>query len=552
MSFENHLLSCKVQVVRFVSRLRVLLWGIFRLLFSLGSLPAANVLISPGFEATPTGTNQPVYGWQSYGPNVYSQNGASVHSGSTYLKVYGAFSGADNYAGVFQDADSGPGAVYSADGWAFSLLSDAIRGQDQFWFEVTFRDQSANALALYRSDVITSNNIATHGGLSTWFNLRVTNQWAFFNSGGNPVGTSITNQVSTLVAPAGTMFVRYQIVFRQPDNMAGSAYFDDCTLNQLSGPTAPPPLAWNIVWSDEFNGAAIDTSTWTFETGNNGGWGNNELEYYTSRPQNAYLSNGLLHIVAQRESFGGFNYTSARMKTQGAFSKTYGRFEFRAKLPPGLGFWPALWLLGTNITSVNWPACGEVDIMENKGSVLTTVQGTIHYSDAGNNHLQSTGYFYSPNNTVTNFHNYVLDWTTNQIRWLVDGIVYETRTSWSSSTGPYPAPFNMPFFIIMNLAVGGNYLGNPSVSNINANTVFPGDMQVDYVRVWDLTSPLQLSVTRSNNNVALSWPAGIVCHLQTQTNTLGSTGIWADVPGATNPYVTPPGGSSVFYRLRSP
>ena len=192
--------------------------------------------------------------------------------------------------------------------------------------------------------------------------------------------------------------------------------------------------------------------------------------------------------------------------------------------------------------------------MENKGSILTTVQGTIHYSDAGNNHLQSTGHFYSANNgTVTNFHNYMLEWKTNQFRWLVDGIVYETQTSWSSSTGPYPAPFNMPFFIIMNLAVGGNYLGNPSTTNINANTAFPGDMQVDYVRVWDLTPPLQLSVARSNSNVVLSWPAGIVCHLQAQTNTLGLAGAWADVPGAANPYVAPVSGSaSVFYRLQSP
>lgn len=530
----------------------------FGLSFSIVSLSAANVLTSPGFEANPAGTNQPVYGWQSYGNtigNVSAPNGASAHSGGIFLKVYGQFTAADNWSGVFQDVPSGPGAIYAADGWAFSLSSDAIRGQDQFWLEVTFRDQSANTLALYRSDIITSNNIATYGGLSTWFDLRVTNQWAFYNSGGNPVGTAITNQVSTLVAPAGTMFVRYQIVFHQgADNASGSAHIDDCTLNQLSGPTGPPPLAWNIAWSDEFNGTSIDSNTWTFESGNNNGWGNNELEFYTGRTQNAYVSNGLLHIVALRESTNGFNYTSARMKTEGAFSKTYGRFEFRAKLPPGLGFWPALWLLGTNISSVGWPACGEIDIMENKGSVLNTVQGTIHYSDASNNHLQSTGHFYSANNgMVTNFHNYMLEWTTNQVRWFVDGIVYETQTSWSSSTGPYPAPFNMPFFIIMNLAVGGSYLGNPSVSNINANTVFPGDMQVDYVRVWDLTPPLQLSVTRSNGSVVLNWPSGIVCHLQAQTNALGNASAWRDVPGATNPYVAAPSGSaSVFYRLQSP
>src|SRR5258707_5761779 len=137
-------------------------------------------------------------------------------------------------------------------------------------------------------------------------------------------------------------------------------------------------LSWNIVWSDEFNGTAINPNIWSFETGNNNGWGNNELEYYTGRTQNAYVSNGVLHVVARQESLAGFNYTSARVKSQGHFAKAYGRFEFRVRLPAGLGYWPALWLLGSNIGTVGWPACGEVDVMENQGSALNKVQGTIH------------------------------------------------------------------------------------------------------------------------------------------------------------------------------
>lgn len=313
--------------------------------------------------------------------------------------------------------------------------------------------------------------------------------------------------------------------------------------------------AWNIVWSDEFSGSSIDAANWAFETGNNNGWGNNELEYYTSRTQNAYVSNGLLHIVARRESYNGFNYTSARMKTQGLFTKTYGRFEFRARLPAGLGYWPALWLLGSNVSTVGWPACGEVDIMENKGSVLNTVQGTIHYSDASNHHLQSTGYFTFPTgDSVTNFHNYMLEWNPTSIRWFVDSFTqpYETQTSWSSSTGPYPAPFNLPFFIIMNLAVGGAYLGNPTTTNINANTTFPGEMQVDYVRVWDLTAPLQITPRWTNNLVSLSWPTNIVCHLQVRTNAL--SGPWVDLPGTTSPYSVLPSTLSnpALFRLESP
>ena len=318
---------------------------------------------------------------------------------------------------------------------------------------------------------------------------------------------------------------------------------------------APAALSWNIVWSDEFNGTAINPNVWVFETGNNNGWGNSELEYYTARSQNAFVGGGLLHIVARQESYGGFNYTSARMKSEGHFSKAYGRFEFRARLPRGLGYWPALWLLGSNITSVGWPACGEIDLMENNGNVLDKVQGTLHYSDASNHPLQETGYYIFANgDSVTNFHNYMLEWSTNVIRWYVDDRLYETQTSWSSSTGSYPAPFNQPFFIVMNLAIGGAYLGNPSTNTINATTAFPGEMLLDYVRVWDLTEPLQISARRTDSNVVLSWPTNIVCHLQFQTNALAPVGLWADLTAASSPYLIPAAlnRSTVFYRLQSP
>jgi beta-glucanase (GH16 family) len=312
---------------------------------------------------------------------------------------------------------------------------------------------------------------------------------------------------------------------------------------------------WNIVWSDEFNGSAINSANWQFEIGNNSGWGNNELEYYTSRPQNAYVTNGLLHLVAQKESYLGFNYTSARIKSQALFAKQYGRFEFRARLPAGLGYWPALWMLGADISSVGWPACGEIDVLEAKGAVPTQVQGSIHYSDASNHRLSSTAVYTLPGGgSVTNFHSYLLEWSTNSIRWYVDSLLYGTQTNWSSSTGPYPAPFSQPFFLIMNLAVGGNYLSNPTPSDINSNTPFPGEVQVDYVRVYDLTAPLAITPTRSTNGVILSWPTNIVCHLQGQTNGAGISTNWADVPAASNPFLVPfsavQGGA--FYRLVSP
>ena len=191
---------------------------------------------------------------------------------------------------------------------------------------------------------------------------------------------TVTNTVSNLAAPPGTAYVRYQVVFAQgPDNANGSMYFDDMTLNQTGD--AIPGTQWNIVWSDEFNGTSINSNNWTFDTGNNYGWGNQEREYYTSNTNNAYVDGtGFLHIAALQQSMGGFNFTSARMKSEGFYSTpTYGRFQWRAALPAGSGMWPALWMMGANEPTVGWPACGEMDVMENNGDNTAFVQGSLHY-----------------------------------------------------------------------------------------------------------------------------------------------------------------------------
>ena len=273
----------------------------------------------------------------------------------------------------------------------------------------------------------------------------------------------------------------------------------------------------NLVWSDEFDGTTVNPSNWTYEIGNgcpnNCGWGNQEREYYTSRATNVFVAGGYLNIVALKENYNGFPYTSARLKSQGLYSKKYGYIEFRAKLPYGLGYWPALWMLGNNISSVGWPACGEIDIMENKGSEPTKMGSAIHYSDAGNNHVyQSKSYTLPSGGSVTNFNTYGFRWATNSMSFYVNGILIQTWTSWTSSTGSYPAPFNQPFYFIMNLAVGGQYLGSPSDATINANTVFPGVMQVDYVRVYDDVppavpplAPTGLRASPGNAKVFLSW-----------------------------------------------
>jgi len=388
--------------------------------------------------------------------------------------------------------------------------------------------------------------------LNTWFDLQITNQCSFTNALKLILSPgTVTNTVTSLVAPSGTVYARYQIVFEQgKDNASGSMYFDDLTLNQTGGTVVVPPQ-WNIVWSDEFNGTSIDTSKWAFETGNHGGWGNSELEYYTGRTNNAYVSNGILHIVARQESTNGFSYTSARMKTEGLYATpTYGRFEWRARLPAGVGMWPALWMLGANIGSVGWPGCGEIDVVETKGTAPATITSSLHSgSDEGGS------YTFTGGGSSTNFHNYLLDWEPNSISFSVDGHLYETQTSWGTSISgaTYPTPFNAPFFILMNLAVGGNYVGNPSISAINAGTIFPAEVQVDYVRVYERTVPLQISATQSNGNFVLICPTNIVCHLQAQTNSLVGAN-WFDVSNPTNLFVIvpDPNNASVFFRLESP
>jgi beta-glucanase (GH16 family) len=505
---------------------------------------AVSLLSNPGFESGLTGTNTALPGWQSYGANTYIETNATIaHSGTNYLKVYQAFTGSVNYDGVDQDYISGPGAVYSVGGWAYTAANDTLAGQNIAWIEVTFRDANANILALYRSALVATNTIASGTfPVGRWNDLAVTNQY-------DPVSYRLTNTVTQLVAPDGTWFVRCQIVFQGDQyNSAGSVYFDDMKLSR----TGAPYGNMNIVWSDEFDGPGINTSIWTFDIGNNNGWGNNELEYYTSRTNNAYVANGFLHIVAQKESYGGQNYTSARMLSQGLFSQKYGRIEWRAQLPSGVGFWPALWLLGTNIASTNigWPACGEIDEVENKGSNPFMVQGSLH---SGSD--ETAIYNFTDGLAATNFNTYTMDWTTNAFLFYVDGHLYETQTSWgSSTTNAYPYPFNQPFFLLMNMAIGGNYLGKPSTNAINSGTVFPGEMLVDYVRVYSATDPLKVAIRQAGANLVLSWPSNIVCQLQAQTNLLfsGNGSNWFLVGTATNQIQITPSNHTAFYRLVTP
>lgn len=249
--------------------------------------------------------------------------------------------------------------------------------------------------------------------------------------------------------------------------------FSFCKKSTDNGGTGNPPpdppkdtSKYQLVWSDEFNVSSIDAATWNFETGGNG-WGNNEQEYYQA--SNAGIEDGNLVITAKKETVGSNPYTSARMTTQGKKEFFYGRIEARIKIPVGQGFWPAFWMLGSDINTVNWPACGETDIMEHINTD-STIYGTAHWDNNG--HVSDGG---NTTSSPSEYHVYSVEWDASSIKWSIDSVEYhETSISGSSVD-----EFHQPFFIILNLAVGGNWPGQTIDESL-----LPAKMYVDYVRVY--------------------------------------------------------------------
>lgn len=246
---------------------------------------------------------------------------------------------------------------------------------------------------------------------------------------------------------------------------------------QVTADNWSPGAGWTLVWADEFSGNAVNPEHWTYDLGA-GGWGNNELQSYTTA--NATVQDGELRITAQKNADG--SYTSARLKTQGRLSWTYGKFAARMRLPRGQGIWPAFWMLGTSITTVGWPACGEIDIMEMVGGGEDrddSAYGTIHW-DAGGHAFTGSGRIelVDPEIFHDDYHVFEVEWTTAAIIWRIDG-VETARTSIDRATLPDRSEFHSPFFLLLNLAVGGNWPGVP-----DANTVFPQVLAVDWVRVY--------------------------------------------------------------------
>jgi beta-glucanase (GH16 family) len=237
-----------------------------------------------------------------------------------------------------------------------------------------------------------------------------------------------------------------------------------------------------LVMQDEFTTEGVpDGTIWGYDlgTGNSdtgAGWGNNELQYYTNRAENVKVENGYLLVTAKKESYNGSSYTSARLTTKGLFDQAYGRFEARIRVPYGQGMWPAFWLLGANIDEVGWPQCGEIDIMEYRGQEPTKVLGTVHGPGYSGGASITKSYSLLNDRFDTDFHVFGIEWGPKYINYYVDDVLYNQITP---ADVPGEWVFDHPFYIVINLAVGGSFVGAP-----NSETVFPQTMLVDYVRVY--------------------------------------------------------------------
>lgn len=276
---------------------------------------------------------------------------------------------------------------------------------------------------------------------------------------------------------------------------------------------------WVLRWQDDFDGDSLDPAKWHCETGNGfhlphtgewvGGWGNEELQYYTAHPDNVSVADSVLRIRALRQSMGGCAYTSARLRSRGPdggalFAQAYGRFEFRARVPHGKGLWPALWLLPLEEHYGAWAASGEIDVMEVCGDAGHEVLGSLHYGSSFPHRELCTHRLPMPPGALAQWHNYAVEWEPGCVRWVFDGEVWARQDFWWSCSqrdaqggrppqgehelNAWPAPFDRPFYMVMNIAVGGNFPGSP-----DASTPLPAELQIDYVRVYERSpAPAQL------------------------------------------------------------
>lgn len=303
----------------------------------------------------------------------------------------------------------------------------------------------------------------------------------FFGENPTETGEKTTDGSAThAYATAGSYTVRAQAHVTQTEFITETKTITIVLSENVIIPTtgATSPLTYagkTLAWQDEFDGTSLNLSNWKYELGNNNGWGNNETQYY--RQENAQVKNGYLIITAKKETYNGYNYTSSRIVTSGLKSFKYGRVDIRAANPKGQGIWPAFWMLGSNIQTTPWPACGEIDIMEMIGGQgrEKTVFGTAHWDNNGAYASFSANKSLASGILADEFHVYSIAWTSNSIIWYLDNVQYHSIDITPSAL----SEFQKEFFFIFNVAVGGTLPGNPDIT-----TLFPQNLIVDYIRVF--------------------------------------------------------------------
>lgn len=315
------------------------------------------------------------------------------------------------------------------------------------------------------SNLVVTTNVSTDGSGYVSFTATATNAVSYVYEFGNGVILTVPSGITTYqYTTAGSITYSVTVTARSSSGL---------TINKTVQVTVNVvPAAPALVWSDEFNVDGLpNAAKWGYDIGTgSGGWGNNELQYYTSRPENAYVQNGVLKITAIKENYSGSAYTSARLLSKDKYSFKYGRIEIRAKFPTGVGTWPAAWMLGNNINTAGWPACGEIDIVEHLGRDLNKIYGTLHYP--GHSGGNADGNTIIIPDATTAFHTYTVDWSSTAIKIYVDSQLYHTVANSAA------IPFNQNFFILLNMAMGGNFGGSVDPAFTSAI------LEIDYVRVY--------------------------------------------------------------------
>lgn len=315
------------------------------------------------------------------------------------------------------------------------------------------------------SNIVINATVSSDGSGNVDFTVTATNAVTYsFEFGNGDIQDVPTGAVTYKYATVGTIDYTVTVTAKNSTGLSASA---KKTISVTVKPSTP-----SLVWSDEFDkNGAPDPTKWIYDIGTgSSGWGNNELQYYTNRLENAVVENGFLKIKAIKENFSGSAYTSARLLTRGKYEFKYGTVEIRAKVPAAVGTWPAVWMLGFDFPTVGWPACGETDILEHRGSELNTIVAALHYPGrSGGNPVKGQTVI---QNASTEFHLYKFDWTSTSMQFFVDGKLFHTVANNTS------IPYNKNFFFLVNLAMGGGFGGpvDPAFSNAT--------FELDYIRVY--------------------------------------------------------------------